>query len=58
MDKILSKQALLDAYNASKGRLVLRETSEHDIKSEKKDILCCGGTGCHASNSSELIACS
>ena len=55
MEKILSKQALLDAYNASKGRLVLRATAEHDIKSEKKDILCCGGTGCHASNSNVLI---
>ena len=55
MDKITSQAALLDLYNASKGKLVLRATAEHDIKSVKKEILCCGGTGCHASNAAEMM---
>ena len=56
MKKILSQADLLNAYNEAKGKLALRCVSEHDIHSAKKDILCCGGTGCHASNSQELIA--
>ena len=55
MNKISSKDALLSEYNACKGNLVLRCTSPHDINSKKKDILCCGGTGCHASNSAQLM---
>ena len=55
MNKISSKECLIAAYNECKGKLVLRETSEHDIKSVKKELLCCGGTGCHASNSKELM---
>jgi len=55
MDKILSQAALLDVFNASKGKLALRCIAEHDINSAKKEILCCGGTGCHASNSQELM---
>ena len=55
MDKISSQEALLAAYNASKGKLALRCADEHDIHSAKKEILCCGGTGCHASNSMLLM---
>ena len=55
MNKIVSKECLIAAYNESKAKLVLRETAEHDIKSVKKELLCCGGTGCHASNSKELM---
>ena len=55
MEKILSKEALIAAYNASKAKLVLRCVSEHDINSPRKELLCCGGTGCHASNSQELM---
>jgi NADH-quinone oxidoreductase subunit F len=55
MNKINSQEALMDAFNAAKGKLALRSTSEHDINSVKKDILCCGGTGCHASNAQELM---
>ena len=56
MKKILSQAELLNAYNEAKGKLALRCVDKHDINSAKKDILCCGGTGCHASNSQELIA--
>jgi len=45
----------MQVFNACKGRLTLRCTSDHDIHSVKKEILCCGGTGCHASNSQELM---
>ncbi|MBR6374143.1 MAG: NADH-quinone oxidoreductase subunit NuoF [Victivallales bacterium] len=55
MNRITSQKDLLAAYNDSKNKLALRCVSEHDINSQKKDILCCGGTGCHASNSQELI---
>ena len=55
MNKITSKECLLAAYNECKGKLVLRETAAHDINSAKKELLCCGGTGCHASNSKELM---
>jgi NADH:ubiquinone oxidoreductase subunit F (NADH-binding)/(2Fe-2S) ferredoxin/NAD-dependent dihydropyrimidine dehydrogenase PreA subunit len=34
---------------------MLRITDKHDLNSKKKDILCCGGTGCHASNSQEMM---
>ena len=56
MEMITSRESLMAAYNAAKGELALRCTDQHDINSAKKDILCCGGTGCHASNSQELIA--
>ncbi len=55
MNKITSQAALTEAYNACKNKLALRCVSEHDINSPKKDILCCGGTGCHASNTPELM---
>ena len=55
MNKITSREALEAAYNASKGELMLRITDKHDLNSKKKDILCCGGTGCHASNSQEMM---
>ncbi len=55
MNKITSKDCLLAAYNECKGKLVLRETASHDINSVKKDILCCGGTGCHASNAQAIM---
>ena len=55
MKRITSKKDLLAAYQACKGMLALRCVSEHDINSTKKELLCCGGTGCHASNSGELM---
>ena len=55
MNKINSQEELMAAFNAAKGKLALRSTVEHDINSVKKDILCCGGTGCHASNAQELM---
>ncbi len=55
MDKINSQEALLAAYAACKGSLALRCIDKHDINSPKKEILCCGGTGCHASNSKDLM---
>ena len=55
MKKITSQAELLEIYNQSKNMLALRLTSEHDIKSTKKDILCCGGTGCHASEAQQLM---
>ncbi len=55
MQKITSQAELLDLYNKSKSSLALRLTQEHDINSVKKDILCCGGTGCHASDAKQLI---
>ncbi len=55
MERITSKKDLLAAYQACKGMLALRCVSEHDINSTKKELLCCGGTGCHASNSGELM---
>ena len=45
----------MEAYAACKNKLALRCLAEHDIHSAKKDILCCGGTGCHASNTPELM---
>ena len=56
MNKITSKDALLAAYDASKGKLVNRINAAHDRNSAKREILCCGGTGCHASNSQDLMA--
>ncbi len=55
MNRITSKEDLLAVYNDCKNKLALRCVSEHDINSTKKDILCCGGTGCHASNSQEMM---
>jgi len=55
MNKINSQADLLAAFNACKNKLALRCVSAHDIKSAKKEILCCGGTGCHASNSKEMM---
>ena len=55
MHKISSAEALMAAYNECKNQLALRCVSQHDINSPKKEILCCGGTGCHASNSRELM---
>ncbi len=55
MNKVVSKESLLDAFNSCKCELALRCAAAHDINSAKKDILCCGGTGCHASNAKELM---
>ena len=55
MNKITSKEALIAAYNDSKNQLALRYVKEGNLQSAKKDILCCGGTGCHASSSNVLI---
>ena len=54
MNKISTKQDMLAAYEAAKGRLALR-IAAGNLDSKKKDILCCGGTGCHASNSAEMM---
>ena len=53
--KITSKADLMAAYESAKGKLALR-LAAGSIDSKKKDILCCGGTGCHASNSQDLMA--
>ena len=50
MNKITSKADLDKVYEEAKVRLALR-LAAGKIDSEKKDILCCGGTGCHASAS-------
>ena len=55
MNKIATKADLLKEYESAKGSLALR-LAAGSIDSKKKDILCCGGTGCHASNSQELMA--
>ncbi len=54
MNKISTKADLLAVYEAAKGRLAKRLVADR-IDSVKKDILCCGGTGCHASSSNVLI---
>ena len=56
MEKITSQETLISAFNAAKNKLALRCTAAHDIKSAKKELLCCGGTGCHASESQQLMA--
>ena len=53
--KITSKADLMAVYESAKGKLALR-LAAGSIDSKKKDILCCGGTGCHASNSQDLMA--
>ena len=55
MNPIKNKADLMAAYEAAKGKLALR-LAAGSIDSKKKDIVCCGGTGCHASNSQELMA--
>ena len=55
MNKICNKADLMAAYEAAKGKLALR-LAAGSIDSKQKDIVCCGGTGCHASNSQDLIA--
>ena len=55
MNPIKTKADLMAAYEAAKGKLALR-LAAGSIDSKKKDIVCCGGTGCHASNSQELMA--
>ena len=54
MNKISTKADLLAVYEAAKGNLTKRLVAGK-IDSVKKDILCCGGTGCHASNSNVLM---
>ena len=54
MNKITNKEQMLAEYEACKGRLALR-VAAGNLDSKKKDILCCGGTGCHASNSAEMM---
>ncbi len=55
MNRIQSKADLTAAYEAAKGKLALR-LAAGSIESRQKDILVCGGTGCHASASQELMA--
>lgn len=54
MNKITSKEQFLAEFDSCKGRLALR-LAGGSIDSKKKDILCCGGTGCHASKSKEIM---
>ena len=54
MNKISTKADLLAAYEVAKGNLTKRLVAGK-IDSVKKDILCCGGTGCHASSSNVLM---
>ena len=55
MEKITSQAALMQAFEACKGKLAHRCVDAHDINSKQKELLCCGGTGCHASNAGELM---
>ena len=55
MNKITSQETLLECYNNCKSSLTLRCVAQHDINSKQKEILCCGGTGCHASDSAEMM---
>ena len=55
MNPIKTKADLMAAYEAAKGKLALR-LAAGSVDSKKKDVICCGGTGCHASNSQELMA--
>ncbi len=55
MNRIQSKADLTAAFEAAKGKLALR-LAAGSIESRQKDILVCGGTGCHASASQELMA--
>ena len=55
MNPIKTKADLLAAYEAAKGKLALR-LAAGSVDSKKKDIICCGGTGCHASDSQQLMA--
>ena len=54
MNTIKTKADLLTVYESAKSNLVKRLVAGK-IDAEKKDILCCGGTGCHASSSNVLI---
>ena len=54
MRNITSKADLLSVYESAKGHLTKRLVADK-IDAVKKDILCCGGTGCHASSSNVLI---
>ena len=55
MNKLTNKAELLAKYNECKSMLALRSVSAADLNSVKKEILVCGGTGCHASNSKEMM---
>ena len=54
MNKITSKAELMAAYESAKGRLALR-LAAGSLDSKKKDILCCGDTGCLVSDSAKII---
>ena len=54
MNKITTKEEFQKEFDSCKGRLALRLAAS-TIDSKKKDILCCGGTGCHASKSAQIM---
>ncbi|MBQ2281387.1 MAG: NADH-quinone oxidoreductase subunit NuoF [Kiritimatiellae bacterium] len=54
MSKLTSKADFMAKYEACKGLLALR-VAGGSLDSKKKDILCCGGTGCHASCAQEIM---
>ncbi len=53
MAKINSYKELLDRYNSLKGKLNSRINIEN--KNQKRELLVCGGTGCHASESDLIV---
>lgn len=55
MPRIKSYRQLLDAYQQYRPLLNLR-LNGHDLPTSERAILVCGGTGCHACESQELVA--
>ena len=54
MSKLTSKEEFMAKFDSCKGLLALR-VAGGSLDSKKKDILCCGGTGCHASCAQEIM---
>lgn len=55
MPRIKSYRQLLDTYQQFRPLLNLR-LNGHDLPTSERAILVCGGTGCHASESQQLVA--
>lgn len=54
MEKIKTKEELLQRYNDLKDVLKLRVNNQNFLDG-KREILVCGGTGCHSSKSKEIL---
>jgi len=55
MTRINSQQQLLETYQQVRPLLNLRLNGQ-DVASSERTIMVCGGTGCHASESQQLVA--